>query len=278
MSSLTGQAEGKVRVSDPSGLHARPAVKLVQLAAGFDAVTELRVGGGAWTDARSLSKVMKLKASSGTDLFIRSRGAQADDALSAVVSFIEKGFGRKPVLPKPLTNEPKDGPPDAVTAFCTSEGVAKGRPFWLEQKGAVSPKAVQDDQPQLLAQALKQVTSDLETIQSKSDEMGADILEFQLTLLRDEAFIAPVLRRVERGSSAKVAWSKVLSKEVGSYAASGDSIFRSRAADLEDLSRRVLTTIDNEESGLGRQLPQFSTATILLTRELFPLAVFRTRL
>ncbi len=272
MSSFTWQeTESRVRVSNPLGLHARPAVQLVQLAAEFDAETELRVREGAWTDARSLSSVMKLKVASGTELFVRSRGAQAAAALEALVAFIEQSFEQEPVLPALPSTFEHVTEPDTITAFCVSEGVAKGRPFRLEQTKETGDLAKpQNDQPKLFSRVLTQVVSDLERIKGKSDEVGADIIDFQLELLQDDAFVTPIRRRVERGASAAVAWSEAFTKEADTYTTSGDSILKSRAADLRDLSQRFLANIDSENSKASKQLPNLNADTILLTTELFP--------
>jgi phosphocarrier protein len=43
--------EGQAVVRDPTGLHARPAVKLTKLAKGFAAAVRVRAGEGAWVNS-----------------------------------------------------------------------------------------------------------------------------------------------------------------------------------------------------------------------------------
>ena len=87
------RSEARVVITNPTGLHARPAVKLAQLAAGFDAHIEIRAGeDGEWVRARSTARVMKLKAGAQSTIHFRAEGSQADDALSALVDFVRRDF------------------------------------------------------------------------------------------------------------------------------------------------------------------------------------------
>ena len=91
------RSEARVVVTNPTGLHARPAVKLAQLAAGFDAHVEIRAGeDGEWVRARSTARVMKLKAGAQSTIHFRAEGSQADDALSALVDFVRRDFDEGP--------------------------------------------------------------------------------------------------------------------------------------------------------------------------------------
>jgi len=91
------RSEVRVVITNPTGLHARPAVKLAQLAAGFDANIEIRTGeNGEWVRARSTARVMKLKAGAQSTIHFRAEGSQADDALSALVDFVRRDFDEGP--------------------------------------------------------------------------------------------------------------------------------------------------------------------------------------
>lgn len=84
---------GAAIIRDPTGLHARPAVKLTKLARKFAAAVELRVEpDGAWVNAKSPNAVMKLRAPSGGALGVRAAGADAETALAAVLALVEADF------------------------------------------------------------------------------------------------------------------------------------------------------------------------------------------
>lgn len=85
--------EARVTVTNPTGLHARPAVKFTQIARGFDAQLRLRAEeGGDWVNARSPNAVMKLKLRGGSVLLLRAEGADAAEAVAALVGFVERNF------------------------------------------------------------------------------------------------------------------------------------------------------------------------------------------
>lgn len=82
-----------VTIRHPTGLHARPAVKLTKLAKSFPATIRLRgLPDGAWVDARSIVKVMALKLRTGTEMELQAEGEQAAEALDAIRSLVERNF------------------------------------------------------------------------------------------------------------------------------------------------------------------------------------------
>jgi phosphocarrier protein HPr len=88
-SSLTGSA----LLTNDVGLHARPSVKLTQLAKRFDANIEFaRDSAGPWVDAKSPVKVMRFKAAKGETLHFRAQGPDAATALAAILALVEGGF------------------------------------------------------------------------------------------------------------------------------------------------------------------------------------------
>ena len=96
------RSEARVVITNPTGLHARPAVKLAQLAAGFDATIEVRAGDdGEWVRARSTARVMKLKAGAHSTIHFRAEGSEADDALSALVDLVRRDFDEGPFHASP---------------------------------------------------------------------------------------------------------------------------------------------------------------------------------
>ena|SRR5262245_64156303 len=85
--------QASVLLAHDVGLHARPSVKLTKLAKSFVAEIELATAReGPWVDAKSIVKVMALKARKDAILFFRAKGADAEIALSALVLLVERDF------------------------------------------------------------------------------------------------------------------------------------------------------------------------------------------
>lgn len=84
---------GSAVVRDPTGLHARPAVKLTKLAKTFAALIEIRSDRlDTWINAKSPTAVMKLKAGHGENLHIRATGEDAANGVVALVSLVDRNF------------------------------------------------------------------------------------------------------------------------------------------------------------------------------------------
>lgn len=87
------RASGSAVILDPTGLHARPAVKLTKTAKGFAADIRVRAAeDAAWVNAKSPNAVMKLKAAHGATLFIEADGEDAETAVRDLVALIEREF------------------------------------------------------------------------------------------------------------------------------------------------------------------------------------------
>jgi phosphocarrier protein HPr len=90
---IPSEATGEAVVRDPTGLHARPAVKLTKLAKRFEATIRVRsAANGAWTNAKSPTGMMKLKACHGETLAFAAEGRDAAEAVAALVALVERNF------------------------------------------------------------------------------------------------------------------------------------------------------------------------------------------
>jgi phosphocarrier protein HPr len=87
------EATSEAVVRDPTGLHARPAVKLTKLAKSFEATVRVRsAANGAWVNAKSPTGMMKLKARHGETLAFAADGTDAAEAVAALVALVERNF------------------------------------------------------------------------------------------------------------------------------------------------------------------------------------------
>ncbi|WP_375389257.1 dihydroxyacetone kinase phosphoryl donor subunit DhaM [uncultured Amnibacterium sp.] len=86
--SLSDDAAASVVLTDPEGLHARPAAALVRLAGGFDA--HVTVDGA---DAASLLAILALGLRQGAEVTVRADGPQAAEARAAIVDLLRRAAG-----------------------------------------------------------------------------------------------------------------------------------------------------------------------------------------
>ena len=82
-----------VPLTNSIGLHARPSVKLTKLAKTFKAHIEVALtASGPWVDAKSIVKVMAVKAAKGAVLHFRAEGHDARPALAALRELVALDF------------------------------------------------------------------------------------------------------------------------------------------------------------------------------------------
>ncbi len=84
--------EQKVIIMNETGIHARPASMFVQAAAKFKSKITVTAKGKT-VDAKSILMIMGMGLTKGTELTIKAEGADAEDAVKALVELVESKFG-----------------------------------------------------------------------------------------------------------------------------------------------------------------------------------------
>ena len=93
VNSPAADAAGKVKLAHSLGMHARPAVKLTKLAKRFRARIGVRVvGASEWIDAKSVAKVMAMRAPCGSLTEFVATGADAAAAIGALSALVANDF------------------------------------------------------------------------------------------------------------------------------------------------------------------------------------------
>lgn len=80
-----------VVVTNPQGLHARPADGFVKLANQYQAKIEV-IKDGERVDGKSILAILTLAAVEGTPLTIEATGPDADAALDALTELVKRNF------------------------------------------------------------------------------------------------------------------------------------------------------------------------------------------
>jgi len=84
--------ERTATVTNPLGVHARPAAQLVRLSNTFESEI-LLVKDGVPVNGKSIMGVMMLAAECGSTITIRAEGGDAEAAVTALIDLIASGFG-----------------------------------------------------------------------------------------------------------------------------------------------------------------------------------------
>ncbi len=86
---------GNVQLVHAAGMHARPAVKLTKLAKKFQAQIAIRVSDAGtidWINAKSVAKVMAMRAARDSIIEIKAIGVDAEAAVAALVDLVATDF------------------------------------------------------------------------------------------------------------------------------------------------------------------------------------------
>ncbi|MBI3323244.1 MAG: phosphoenolpyruvate--protein phosphotransferase [Candidatus Omnitrophica bacterium] len=147
-----------------------------------------------------------------------------------------------------------------------SPGVAIGRAFLLDsEEVAVAKQPIEAAAvPQEIArfeEALAQTRREILDIQQKiSEELGiehAEIFNAHLMFLEDRAYIDEVISRLKNEQlNVEHVFSEVLRKYVQVFSKVEDEYMRERAADVEDVGRRILRNLTGLRRRSLAELPQ----------------------
>lgn len=247
----------RLEISNPFGLHARPATRLIQAASHFQAVvtlTNLTTGKGP-ASARSLSAIATLGVRQGDELLVEARGLEAAEVLAALGALAARNFGdplRSPVPPEPgaTTARPEGAPPGpAIEGLTASPGIAIGPARRLAPPAVDAPFSREVEEPEeeatRLSEALQAVAQEIrrarERIRAGGAEEEADILNAHLLLLQDEELLGPVRRLIfEEGMDAARAWRLTAEAVRARFDEIEDAYLRARAEDVAGIARGVM--------------------------------------
>jgi len=87
------RCQSSVVLTHEGGLHARPSIKVTQLAKRFESKVWIGLSeDGPWIDAKSIARVMAMKTPIMTTLYFAAEGGDADEAVRALATLVESDF------------------------------------------------------------------------------------------------------------------------------------------------------------------------------------------
>jgi phosphocarrier protein HPr len=89
--SAEAEVSRSLRIRNRLGLHARAAVKFVQLAGKFKAEIKVRKDGQE-VNGKSIMGLLTLVAALGMEIEVAAEGVDAEDAVSALCALVDRGF------------------------------------------------------------------------------------------------------------------------------------------------------------------------------------------
>jgi multiphosphoryl transfer protein len=268
------------------GLHARPAARFVSTAGRFAA--EITVyKGDRHANAKSINQIATLGVRQGDDIVVTADGPEAKEALAALQSLADDNFGDrdeseagdKPVGDIPVIAEATGAlgatrQAGNLAGIPVSPGIAIGpailyrprlpkitiysidnpAPEWQRLEGAIA--TARDEIDALYRQAVQQV-----------GPAEAAIFEAHSLFLDDPSLVDSTRNIIQRDAvNAEAAWHEATEAVASAYREMDDDYMRARAADIEDVARRVLRHL------MGMEPPSldFAEPSILIAADLTP--------
>ncbi|MGL1957345.1 MAG: phosphoenolpyruvate--protein phosphotransferase [Colwellia sp.] len=287
-----------ITLTNPTGLHARPAAVLVQLANEFTAKIEMKLGDKV-ANAKSVTSLLKLDSTHGDSIIIVATGSDAKAALAKIVPQVESGLGDEGCMPvtiadidtnadvkvKAMSDSENTQAQQATLAIAdepigdisllkgtsASAGLAIGRIFRIEEQqfDVVEYAVLKTQEQEIFTQALRLGKLAVERLYSKfhqEDPEKAAIFIAHLELLDDPELIDLVEHQLNLGKSAPYAWQHSYKAQAKALSELSSEVLAGRANDLLDVGKRVLAIL----LGIEIRETEFPQGAILVAEDLTP--------
>lgn len=267
------------------GLHARPAARFVATAGQYKADVRI-IKGDRSANAKSINQVATLGIRQGDDVTVTAAGPDATAALAALQDLAADNFGdrdeeqRIESEPRPTaplnTGLPNTNPPttDRLEGIPASPGVAVG-PAALYRPRLPEVIARRADDPaaewQRLQRAIEEAREEIDALHRRAlTQVGrheAAIFEAHRLYLEDPTILEATRARVLGESlNAEAAWQREMAALAAVYRDMDDAYMQARAADIEDVGRRVLQHL----MGIEPPSLDFTEPAVLIAADLSP--------
>jgi multiphosphoryl transfer protein len=250
-----------VTLTNPLGLHARPAADLARALG--DADTQVLLAGESrdWVDARSVVAVIGLGLRGGDLVHLAAEGPQATEVLRRAVELAESGFGETQT----------DGGATTLSGVAAAPGVAQGSAVLVVATATAETHVESragsiDDEAQRLAAAID--TADVQL--ASADDVFAPIAGAHRTLLTDPMLRGRASALVGQGTSAAQAWGTAVDEAHGVLSEVADAEMAARAADVLDVGARVSAALQGRQFDAGLPARDELAGAVLVAEELLP--------
>jgi multiphosphoryl transfer protein len=294
--------EIEIVIHNKTGLHARPAKVLVNLAKQFK--SDIRIKSGEkQANAKSMVSVLTLGAVKGTCIKVAVNGEDEEIAIAEIEKAIHSGLGDEdspaqadgvqvpvemvpqatdsPLKPEPVQAKMETPPAvqaaedidsNVIKGIGAAPGIAVGPVFRYQQVEFNPSDLDTSTEGQTgLAEAMILAREELGQLHQHmvDRKLGAEaaIFEAHMELLDDPELNEAVQARIGEGDRSARAWSIVIEERAAEIATLHDPLLAARADDLRDVGKRVLRLMFGY-TDRAASLP--ANPVVIIARELSP--------
>jgi phosphocarrier protein FPr len=236
-------------IADPTGLHARPAARLANLAKQYQSEIKLKRG-DKQANIRSLVGVMQMEIAGGDTVYLVARGGDATKAIAALTQELQREMDSSvtaaPSVARPEADRSQSADPNTILGVAAAPGVAVGQLFQMQQQEiAVTENAADLHQEQqklelAIAQAKREIDALRTNATGRFTASETQIFAAHLELLDDPELLKMAQEAMVRGKTAAFAWKQAYTTQAEAIAQLKAELLAARARDLRDVGRRVL--------------------------------------
>jgi len=264
-------------IINPTGLHARPATELVNIAKRYQAQVRVR-NGELVVDAKSLVNLLKLGAVKGAAVRVSANGVDADEALAELKAGIESGLGEEETTQAaPLNRDRLNWQPKTTVAFAegvpASDGIVVGpicQHTPKEIKVEDSPSSPTSGKKQFknaIEAAHKELTKLYDEVKVRLGSGQASIFLVHAEFLQDDELLQETEKLIAEKHNAAWAWQQTIQIRIDQLKKLDDPVLAGRAMDLSDVCQRVLRHM----LGIADESPSTShIPSVLIADDLTP--------
>ncbi len=264
-------------IINPTGLHARPATELVNIAKRYQAQVRVR-SGELVVDAKSLVNLLKLGAGKGVTVRVSADGVDADAALAELKAGIESGLGEEEPTQAPLLNRDRlNWQPKTTVAY--AEGVPASDGIVVGPICQHTPKEIKvEDSPSSPTSGKKQFKNAIEAAKKELNKLydevkvrlgsgQASIFLVHAEFLQDDELLQETEKLISEKHNAAWAWQQTIQIRIDQLKKLDDPVLAGRAMDLSDVCQRVLRHM----LGIADESPSTShIPSVLIADDLTP--------
>jgi phosphocarrier protein FPr len=275
-------ASDAIVIPNPTGLHARPAAVLANLAKGFRSSIKLQLD-GQQVNARSITGIMGLDVRKGASVRLLASGSDARAAIDKLAPIIASGLGDEGCVPAPAPASTEVALEMAVPRWApstngiligvpASPGLAVGEVFQVRRETIEVEETGEtvEDERRRLTSAIETAKGQLAALRAqlhaKADPAKAAIFAAHEELIEDPDLLEIVESAIAKGKSAAFAWKKAVTTHADRLASLRNPLLAQRANDLRDVGLRVLGII----TGVETKAPEYPANAILIAEDLTP--------
>jgi phosphocarrier protein FPr len=271
-----------ILIANTAGLHARPAAVLANLAKKYAADIWLQRGDSR-ANAKSVTGLMNLDIRYNDKVNLVAQGADAQEAIDALVPLILSGLGEEgapapapasrvvPEIARPIPL-PRSDDPNLLLGVTASPGFAVGTVYRVRRQELSVGETAEDPQAEILklAEAKEASRRQLEALQyqlhGQADANKAAIFAAHQEVLDDPELDDEVRSAMLKGKSAAFAWQQTIIRQAEQFSKMNNALLAARAADLVDVGQRVMQNL----TGSGPRKIDAPEGSILVAEELTP--------